>query len=76
MSSGSGSTLSGPIFYMDGDIVIRNAKPVNTSGGFGDLFIGIHPTQGKLALKRLKGAGGNDKQQRVSWFSVICFLVF
>lgn len=62
----SGETSIDSILYPDGDIKILKANgPVN-AGGFGELFIGMHRTQGKLALKKLKGSGGNERQQRVS----------
>lgn len=35
-------------------IAFDPTKPINTSGGFGDLFVGIHVKEGKVALKRMK----------------------
>lgn len=63
--SSAGSTSEGTILFMDNDIEIPNAQPANTSGGFGDLFIGIHPTRGKVALKRLRSHDESQLHVRI-----------
>ncbi|KAG8917258.1 hypothetical protein FRC01_002581, partial [Tulasnella sp. 417] len=45
---------------LDG-IVLDSLIPENTTGAFGDLFTGTHPTEGKLALKRPRGDSYNAK---------------
>lgn len=54
---------------MDGTLIIDEShivfetpdRPFNRSGAFGDLYIGHHATQGKVAVKRLRlTAEGTD----------------
>ncbi|KAG8972916.1 hypothetical protein FRC05_009470 [Tulasnella sp. 425] len=53
-----------PQFALEGAITIDTAGPVNTSGAFCDLFTGIHPIAGKVALKRPRGASYTDALMR------------
>lgn len=48
------------------DITFDPTTTSNTNGGFGDLFVGFHRKQGKVALKRLGVRHNNDKNRRVS----------
>lgn len=50
------------------------SAPINTSGGFCDLFVGRHPKYGKLALKRPRIRGAFDEEQHTKRFLSECRL--
>lgn len=63
---------SGPNLIAEHDITFDQPDvPFNTSGGSGDIFLGIHRTEGKVAVKRLRcwdemDSEGEDDAVRVS----------
>lgn len=56
-----------PDFALQGPISIDSTVPANTSGAFCDLFTGVHPIAGKVALKRPRG-NYNEALMKVSLF--------
>lgn len=57
--------------HLDG-IVLDSSTPENTTGAFGDLFTGTHPTEGKLALKRPRGDLCNARAVAVGRWRHLC----
>lgn len=51
-STSSGLTLFPEIENIGSTILEISKRPINISGGFGDLYLGTHATAGKVALKR------------------------
>ena len=46
-------------------IVFESSEPFDTRGHFCDLFVGIHQTVGRVALKRLRHRGGVDLETMI-----------
>ena len=40
------------LVYLDGGVVFESLRPIHTSGGFCDVFVGRHPKHGRVALKQ------------------------
>ena len=50
--------------FINGYIAFESTRPIHTSGGFCDVFVGRHIRYGRVALKQPRIAGGWTMEDR------------